>query len=78
MLSLLPREEIQIDLDPGDILLEEKLKQVFYFVMGMGNCIGKQVVLTSENMDDCPLFQYIPEKERIDFINYYEDCVCVE
>jgi hypothetical protein len=49
--------EIEFDLDPAEVSDPSKLDGVFNFMKGLANAVGKDVVLTPENMPQIEIFR---------------------
>lgn len=53
-------DEIVLSFDPGQITNESKAKLIFRVMSTFGRRLNKVVVLTAENREDQPIFQYEP------------------
>jgi hypothetical protein len=63
-------EEIEFDLDPGEVNGEEKLEQLFKFMQLIGALLQKEVILTPENMQEIAIFSYKPGTGKIEFMPF--------
>lgn len=55
-------EDIVLSFDPGQITNEAKAKLIFRIMSTFGRRLKKVVVLTAENREEQPIFQYKPEQ----------------
>ena len=53
-------EEIELDIDPGEVDNEGKANIVFGFMSNVGRVLNKEVILTPENAEEQPIFKYEP------------------
>jgi hypothetical protein len=60
-------DEIELDLDPRAIDSEARLDRLRGFMRALGRLLGKEVILTPENMPEHPLFRYDPRTGREDW-----------
>jgi hypothetical protein len=59
-------QEIEFDLDPSDVDTPYKLDAIFHFMKGLAAAIGKDAVLTPENMPDTPIFRCRPDASAVE------------
>ena len=57
---LLVPGEIELDIDPEEVDSETRAKVVFRLMSTVGRTLNKQVVLTRGNIDEVPIFKYVP------------------
>lgn len=60
-------DEIEFDLDPREIVDPSNLEAVFEFMHGLANAVGKDVVLTPENMPETAIFRCRPGVRRVEY-----------
>ena len=60
-------EEIELDIDPREVQSQEAMDRVLSFVLRLGRCLEKEVVLTEENSADWVWFRYGPGSDAITF-----------
>lgn len=53
--------EIELDLDPRDVRNASDLARLQVFLTGMAGLLGKTVLVTPENGQDCPWFEIAPD-----------------
>jgi hypothetical protein len=63
-------EEIEFDLDPREIQNERQAEQIFAFMRQIGQILNKEVVLTPENLQDAPIFKFLPSDGKVQYIPY--------
>lgn len=63
-------EEIEFDIDPREILSERQAEAIFTFMRQIGQTLNKEVVLTPENLQDAPIFKFLPSVGEIQYIPY--------
>jgi hypothetical protein len=57
---LLVPGEIELDIDPEEVDSETRARIVFRLMSTVGRTLNKQVVLTRGNIDEVPIFKYVP------------------
>ena len=55
------QEEIELDLDPAEVDGPSKLDAIFCLMRGLANALGKEVLLTPENMREIAIFRCGPQ-----------------
>jgi len=53
-------EQIEFDPDPRDISTADQFSDLLNFMRGVGDAVGKEVILTPENGEQYPLLRYSP------------------
>lgn len=61
-------EEIEFDIDPREIQSEHHAEAIFNFMRQIGQTLKKEVILTPENLQDAPIFKFLPSNEQIQYI----------
>ena len=61
------QDEIEFDLDPGDVVDPSRLDAVFEFMNGLANAVGKEVVLAPENMPETAIFRCRSGVSRVEY-----------
>ena len=61
-------EEIEFDLDPREIQSEHQAEQIFAFMRQTGELLEKEVVLTPENVQNVPIFKFLPSVDEVQYI----------
>src|SRR4051812_28241071 len=59
-------EEIECDFYPNDITSQADLDALLAFVRQLGDVTRKRVVITPENVRECPFITYDPESTRFE------------
>ena len=52
--------EIELDINPKDILGQDEHLQVLHFIAGLASAVGKPALLTPENSEQAPFLSYDP------------------
>ena len=55
-------------MNPSDVNSPERLDELFNFMKGLANAVGKDVILTGENEPECPLFRCRPQCILVDYM----------
>ena len=63
-------DEIEFDLDPADVRDPSRLDGLFAFMKGLANAVGKDVLLTPENMREIAIFRCRPGAEQIEHVPF--------
>jgi len=61
-------EEIEFDIDPREIQSERQAEAIFTFMRQIGQTLNKEVILTPENMQDAPIFKFLPSVGEVQYI----------
>lgn len=61
-------DEIEFDLDPAEVSDPSRLDGLLAFMKGLSNAVGKDVLLTPENMRDFAIFRCRPGAEYIEHV----------
>lgn len=59
-------QEIEFDLNPAEMSDSAKLAAIFDFMSGLANAVGKDVVMTPENMREIVIFRFRPGADRVE------------
>ena len=59
------QDEIEFDLDPDDVQDGSRLAALFEFMKGLADALGKDVVLTPENIPDIVIFRCSPGADMV-------------
>jgi hypothetical protein len=62
--------EIEFDIDPAEVTDPFKLDRLFAFMKGLASAVGKDVILTPENMPDIAIFRCRPGADQIEHIPF--------
>ena len=63
-------EEIEFDLDPAEVNDPANLDGLFAFMKGLATAVGKEVVLTPENMREIAIFRCRPGADQIEHVPF--------
>jgi hypothetical protein len=58
-------EEIELDLDPREVVDEESFQAVTALLLELGRLLGKRSILTYENSQDALVLEYVPGDEEV-------------
>jgi hypothetical protein len=61
-------DQIEFDVNPSDVNSPERLDELFNFMKGLANAVGKDVILTGENEPESPLFRCSPQCVVIEYM----------
>jgi len=61
-------DEIEFDIDPAEVCAPSKLDGLFAFMKGLASSVGKEVILTPDNMPKIVIFRIRPGAEEIEHI----------
>lgn len=59
--------EIEFDLDPREVDGADKLGALFAFMREVARLLGKEVILTPENMQEAVIFRAAPDQEAVQY-----------
>ncbi len=62
-------EEIEFDIDPRKVKSQTDLNCLVNFICGLGEALGKDVVLTSENAKDSVWYRYVAQSGELLHLN---------
>ena len=58
-------EEIELDLDPREVVDEESFQAVTALLLELGRLLGKRSILTYENSQDAVVLEYVPGDDEV-------------
>lgn len=58
-------KEIELDIDPREVNSQQDLDRVVDFMMFLGNCLQKKVILTPENSPHLIIIEFDPKTQAI-------------
>ena len=61
-------EEIEFDIDPREVQSERQAEAIFTFMRQIGQTLNKEVVFTPENLQDAPIFKFLPSVGEVQYI----------
>ena len=57
-------DEIEFDLDPREFRGQDQIDVLCSFLRTIGSALGRSVVLTPENVPECPMFTYVAADDQ--------------
>lgn len=63
-------DEIEFDLDPRTINDKTSLDRLLAFIRALGRLLGKNIIMTPENLPERPFFRYDPRNGKKDWLIY--------
>lgn len=58
-------EEIELDLDPREVVDERSFQAVTALLLGLGRLLNKRTILTYENSPDAVVLEYVPGDDEV-------------
>jgi hypothetical protein len=63
-------DEIEFDLDPAEVSDPSRLDGLFAFMKGLASAVGKDVLLTPENMREIAIFRCHPGADQMEHVPF--------
>lgn len=63
-------DEIEFDVDPAEVNEPSRLDALFAFMKELATAVGKDVILTPENMREIAIFRCRPEGDQVEHIPF--------
>lgn len=63
-------EQIEFDLDPAEVSDPSRLEGLFAFMKGLASAVGKDVLLTPENVPSIVIFRCRPGATHVEHVPF--------